>query len=842
MAIGFQTLINPATGQVRVVDISGGTSEVLKLYQKGWQSYSGPGSHEIGSQAVKQAVKYQKQLAALSALPMRSPQQQSTPLTKYVKDGQINLADLWTEKDYYAINYAKGVYGNDALDKAKTISDLTTKTPILVSDYIDLPESERNIDKYRFIKPTSLGDYNEMDEIEKASHYIESKGVGSGTYSKLGPGTKKIFHPDLSTWEKVTPWKEQEGQTATTKNILLWEAEIAVPFVYVARHWDEMSNQGRALHLVLDAFIVGAIAAKPAKKILSTATQTLLSKSYGKAGGKVVMGELAALDNAVTMGDRTAIQTIASRLESLGKTLKAQGIDGAEALITNGRRIKAKAQQISEGLYDINPLARKVHKGTLKLARDESGYVGRYRVVPKPSAPPPASRRAAVETIPLSRREAARSGVTEGQLEGLWKKAGGHENTFHRLAREQADKNKRMWRDINKAFESKPKPSTIKEGEPIHTTTKRLPTPSDGQHVTLRSNIERRIAEIEHQRERIGKLQKQPKTDKLVREAEEGLEKLRGDLGALVKRAKANEDKIKAMGKKAVDEANEMLGRGQLRALERWLSRLGETELVTLLFADTRGMIKVLAGVATKAKAAALAKLDTALATAVAAALAAKTAAQAKAVAAVQTQTATATALALGTAVRVAPQTATKTKTKPATKPATEVVISPITHVSRPYVPAPIPTPTPKPPTPPRTPPPGTPPPGKPPPGKPRPRRPGRGSKKYEIKKVEGIPENAGRLSFNSGIVKVTLLPPYRQGTDDIDYDRLKKPQTGKGSQEATLRVTGGDAPARVVLSRGIDELTILSGKRMTHVYAKGPNVLIGKGGKRQRQRRGQVI
>jgi hypothetical protein len=117
-------------------------------------------------------------------------------------------------------------------------------------------------------------------------------------------------------------------------------------------------------------------------------------------------------------------------------------------------------------------------------------------------------------------------------------------------------------------------------------------------------------------------------------------------------------------------------------------------------------------------------------------------------------------------------------------------------------------------------------------------------SNALQIEHVEGIPDDPGVVSYEDGIVSVKISPPYREGTQDIDYDRLPVTRKGKGSQEATLKVTGGKAPKLIQLSRGISKTSILKGKRMTHTrqgVQRGPGLMDSRG-KVHKQRRGSVI
>lgn len=111
------------------------------------------------------------------------------------------------------------------------------------------------------------------------------------------------------------------------------------------------------------------------------------------------------------------------------------------------------------------------------------------------------------------------------------------------------------------------------------------------------------------------------------------------------------------------------------------------------------------------------------------------------------------------------------------------------------------------------------------------------------IERVEGIPRNPGIVSHDKGIVHIEYVPPYREGREDIHFTKLKKPRTGKGSQEKTLKVRGGKAPKLIVVSRlgGIAKTDIIKGRRMVHTRQRGPGILTSSG-KFRRVRRGSVI
>ena len=111
------------------------------------------------------------------------------------------------------------------------------------------------------------------------------------------------------------------------------------------------------------------------------------------------------------------------------------------------------------------------------------------------------------------------------------------------------------------------------------------------------------------------------------------------------------------------------------------------------------------------------------------------------------------------------------------------------------------------------------------------------------IEEVEGIPSNPGIVSYNMGIVEVGIHPPYRPGTEDITFVRLKKTQTGTGSEQQTLRVRKGKAPKKVVLRHGRKRTTISNGRRLENsmLGARGPGLLTASG-RIIRQRRGSLL
>jgi hypothetical protein len=113
-------------------------------------------------------------------------------------------------------------------------------------------------------------------------------------------------------------------------------------------------------------------------------------------------------------------------------------------------------------------------------------------------------------------------------------------------------------------------------------------------------------------------------------------------------------------------------------------------------------------------------------------------------------------------------------------------------------------------------------------------------SNELKIERVEGIPETPGVVSYKDGIVEISIYPPYRRGTRDIEYELLRDAQTGKGSQEATLRVRSGRAPRLLELRRGVVKTRIMSGRQMKHVRTGAG--IVDREGRSHQQKRGSIV
>lgn len=78
--------------------------------------------------------------------------------------------------------------------------------------------------------------------------------VAKGRTSELHAEAEAIRDQSVvsAMWQGMTPWDESKGETATLAGVGIMAAEIVVPGVYTARHWNEMSSGERALGIAID--------------------------------------------------------------------------------------------------------------------------------------------------------------------------------------------------------------------------------------------------------------------------------------------------------------------------------------------------------------------------------------------------------------------------------------------------------------------------------------------------------------------------------------------------------------------------------------------------------------
>jgi hypothetical protein len=94
------------------------------------------------------------------------------------------------------------------------------------------------------------------------------------------------------------------------------------------------------------------------------------------------------------------------------------------------------------------------------------------------------------------------------------------------------------------------------------------------------------------------------------------------------------------------------------------------------------------------------------------------------------------------------------------------------------------------------------------------------------------------------GFSRIKAKPPFRQGTKDIEFEHLKTPTKGKGSEQASLRVYDGDAPQKLILRHGWKRTSILRGEELTNTIIKprGRGTVIGFDGRVRKSRKKGIL
>ena len=163
-------------------------------------------------------------------------------------------------------------------------------------------------------------------------------------------------------WQGMTPWDEATEQ-ASSAGVALMAAEILIPGVYVARHWDELSPGERALFIGLDvlSLIPVAGAALRGARLVGTAGKMARVSAATKSLGKEIAVTAVAPVNTIIhpiSGVKQTGRSLRSLAENIANPRKLP-----EAVITTSHgtvRIKinkkttaADAEAIRNTLMDL---------------------------------------------------------------------------------------------------------------------------------------------------------------------------------------------------------------------------------------------------------------------------------------------------------------------------------------------------------------------------------------------------------------------------------------------------------------------------------------------------------
>jgi hypothetical protein len=138
------------------------------------------------------------------------------------------------------------------------------------------------------VETKSLNWQREAGKLKNAG--FDNEAVDTAIYqAKLDPVRR--------FWQGSTPWSEQKGETATVKGGLTMAADWLIPFVYTARHWNELTPGQKGLYLGLDAiFTVFPIykgASIAAREVAGTATRAGVMAAAARGAARAAVGVAA---------------------------------------------------------------------------------------------------------------------------------------------------------------------------------------------------------------------------------------------------------------------------------------------------------------------------------------------------------------------------------------------------------------------------------------------------------------------------------------------------------------------------------------------------------------------
>jgi hypothetical protein len=140
----------------------------------------------------------------------------------------------------------------------------------------------------------------------------------------------------VSSWENLTPWHEERGETygssvkaTLTKRNAILAAEVLVPVVYTARNWGKMSSGEKALSIGMDALAIIPVLGAAGKGAREAAAITKLGR-VGAAGRAV--GEEAARQILWPLEMAKSIQHPVASLQAIRSTGKEM-LAGVENIV-----------------------------------------------------------------------------------------------------------------------------------------------------------------------------------------------------------------------------------------------------------------------------------------------------------------------------------------------------------------------------------------------------------------------------------------------------------------------------------------------------------------------------
>jgi len=774
------------------------------------------------------------------------------PLAPFVENGQIDLIKVAQSHDQQAINAAWQQYGKDTMSTAM----LAAKQPVTAQAYIKAGPSLKP--DLRVVTPVSLEQWNRALAANNTQflleHYPEAKGVNAAAASQLGPGVLgRTAQYEPSTWESLTPWAEEKGETATTARVLGWEANIlkaAVPGYITVTQWDRMGTAEKAASVALDLLVVGSVARGIVRGGLRSLAPALRQSNEAKVVVQAAQrsGQAhAELQEAMTalrdvervtlrgpgsgrFSGQAVLERVAGRTQGAPATtgrfdIRAQARETLQEHMSTVQRAAEASRRADEKLLDSLSSVKTLTEADIAKIQKLSGIkglkaalvdVGKYQrqlakqwealeqwqkkhVVNLSNRPVAEEYTRRLTDIQETRTKLARAMVKY------------HEKVQPRVKHTPADEFK-GWQMKWTEGGGGPAPETL--ADDYDRFLKRVV--NERELKQLSADVRRKQSQLWEQREpspvaAAEKPKARTGTETLELKPEYGPAKAPEVLEMRVPTIKAGGVRLEKVGL-AMDRAAEISRMtpaavsqatpavvSQFYALRTIASAMGKP----ITRVDTAEELKTASQVNAQYQAAMLAGLEAAekAYTNTMAGTDNESLAKINAEAAARA--------AINTAVQVQPKA--QTQTKAATKVRTTVRTQARAAVSRIIksfrgIPGP--------------------------------------GDEIEIETVKGKPKkDAGAVSFPMGIVRVTVKPPYRRGKQDVEYTAVPVVR-GRGSPERGVQVTRGEVPQLIRLSQGITRIDIRNGKHLSFSRDKsqrGPGIL-GADGKIHRQKRGTIL
>lgn len=202
---------------------------------------------------------------------------------------------------------------------------------VIDADIAKYEAAEKAIDNYK----TKEGDYDIVKYLEDnkgKEQVLLDAGFSKETVKDASEYSKLGWHQ--KAWRGMTPWAEEKGETASAAGGAIMAAEIIVPGVYAARHWNDMSSGEKAITIAIDVacLIPFTAAAARGARVVGTAGKAARLAAAASALGREALVQVKAPVNMIihpVAGVKTTVRELRNIAETIAHPKKIP-----EAVIT----------------------------------------------------------------------------------------------------------------------------------------------------------------------------------------------------------------------------------------------------------------------------------------------------------------------------------------------------------------------------------------------------------------------------------------------------------------------------------------------------------------------------